>query len=47
MRALVKNAQEGQHIGRGVLGHVTEFLVSQRGISHQEIPCSNREQQKK
>lgn len=47
LHAFVKNAQEGQHIGGGILGHVTEFLVSQRGISHEEAPCSNRDQQKR
>jgi len=47
LQAFVKNAQEGQHIGGGVLGRAAEFLVSQRGISHEETPCSNRDQQKR
>jgi len=47
LQAFVKNAHEGQHIGGGILGHVAEFLVSQRGISHEETPCSNRDQQKR
>lgn len=41
------NAQECQQIGGGILGHVAEFPVSQRAVSHQETPCSNRDQQKR
>lgn len=47
LAAFAKIAQTGHHIGGGVLGHAAEFLFSQRGISHEEAPCSNRDRQKR
>ncbi len=47
LAAFAKIAEAGHHVGGGVLGHAAEFLFSQRGISHEEAPCSNRDLQKK
>lgn len=47
LAAFAKIAEAGHHVGGGVLGHAAEFLFSQRGISHEEAPCSNRDPRKK
>lgn len=47
LAAFARNAEAGDHGGGGVLGHAAEFLFSQRGISHEETPCSNRDRQKR
>lgn len=47
LAAFTKIAESGHHVGGGVLGHAAEFLFSQRGISHEEAPCSSRDPRKK
>jgi hypothetical protein len=47
LAAFAKIAEAGHHVGGGVLGHAAEFLFSQRGISHEEAPCSSRDPQKR
>lgn len=47
LAAFAKITETGHHVGGGVLGHAAEFLFSQRGISHEEAPCSNRDRQKR
>jgi hypothetical protein len=47
LEALLEESKQRRATGWGVLGRTAEFLVSQRGILHEEGLCSDQDQQKK
>jgi len=47
LEALLEQSKQRRATGWGVLGRAAEFLVSQRGILHEEDVCSDQDQQKK